>query len=88
MTVPHRLFVETTHHAAFRYGGWGVVREVAGTLAGEAGGERNTTAARIDLMAVIAALRGLPAGPVVLQSASPGVLAAARMLASPPAPTW
>jgi hypothetical protein len=85
MSTPHRLFVETTHHAAFRYGGWGVAREIGGVVSGQAGGERNTTAARIDLMALIAAFQDLPAGPVVLQSASAGVLAAARLLASPPA---
>jgi hypothetical protein len=84
MTQPHRLFLETTYHAAFRYGGWGIAREIGGAVTGQAGGERNTTAARIDLMAVIAALQGLPPGPVVLQSASPGVLAVARLLASPP----
>ncbi len=86
MTTPHRLFVETTHHTAFRYGGWGIAREIGGMVTGQAGGERATTAARIDLNALIAAFQGLPPGPVVLQSASPGVLAAARLLASPPEP--
>jgi ribonuclease HI len=86
MTTPHRLFVETVWHPAFRYGGWGLAREVAGAVTGQAGGERNTTAARIDLMALIAALTGLPPGPVSVHSASPGVLKAARLLAFPPAP--
>jgi ribonuclease HI len=86
VTTPHRLFVETTHHAAFRYGGWAFVRDAGGAVAGQAGGEGNTTAARIDLMALIAAFSGLPAGPVSIHSASPGVLKAARLLASPPAP--
>lgn len=84
MTQAVRIFVETVHHSAFRYGGWGIAREVAGMVTGQAGGERNTTAARIDLMALVAALQGLPPGPVTLQSTSPGVLAAARILASPP----
>lgn len=86
MTTPHRLFVETTYHQAFRYGGWGVVWDVAGVVTGQAGGERNTTAARIDLMALIGALQGLPPGPVAIHSASPGVLKAAGLLAKPPAP--
>jgi hypothetical protein len=81
-----RLYIETTYHPAFRYGGWGVARDMAGAVTGLAGGERNPTAARIDLMALIAALTGLPAGPVALHSASPGVLAAARLLASGGAP--
>ena len=81
-----RVFLETAHHSAFRYGGWGFVHEVAGAVAGQAGGERNTTAARIDLMALIAALQGLPPGPASIHSASPGVLKAAGILAKPPAP--
>ena len=87
MVKPVRLFVETTFHAAFRYGGWGFVREAGGAVSGGAGGERSTTAARIDLMALIGALDGLPAGaPAAIHSASPGVIAAARVLAKPPAP--
>jgi ribonuclease HI len=86
MTSPHRLFIETTHHAGFRYGGWGVARDVAGVVSGQAGGERNTTAARIDLLALIAALDGMPPGPVSVHSASAGLLAAARLLAVPPGP--
>jgi hypothetical protein len=77
-----RLFIETTYHPAFRYGGWGVARDMAGAVTGVAGGERNTTAGRIDLMALIAGLTGQPAGSVALHSASPGVLAAARLLAA------
>jgi hypothetical protein len=85
MTQPHRLFVETIFHPAFRYGGWGLAREIGGVVTGQAGGERNTTSARVDLMALIAVLQGVPAGPIVLQSSSRGVLAAARVLTSPPA---
>ena len=86
MTQPVRLWIETTHHAAFRYGGWGIVREQGGAVSGQAGGERNLTAARIDLMALIAALQGLaPAAAVTISSSSPGVVAAVRILAAPPA---
>lgn len=84
MSQPVRLFVETAFHPAFRYGGWGIVRAAAGAATGVAGGERNTTAARIDLMALIAALDGLaPGAPLVIESASPGVIAAARLVAAP-----
>ncbi len=86
MTTPHRLWIETTYHAAFRYGGWGVVREAGGALSGQAGGQRGATAARIDLMALIAAFEGLPPGPAVIHSASSGVVGAARLLLNPPAP--
>lgn len=85
MTAPLRIFLETTFHPGFRYGGWGLARDIGGAVTGQAGGERNTTAARIDLLALIAAIEGLPARPLVVHSASAGVLAAARLLANPPA---
>ncbi len=85
MTSPVRLFVETVYHPAFRFGGWGLVRAAGAVLSGAAGGERSMTAARIDLMDLIAALDGLAAGEaVVVQSANPGVIGAARRLAAPP----
>jgi len=84
MPAPVRLFLETTYHPGFRYGGWGVARDVAGVVTGQAGGERNTTASRLDLMALIAALDGLPPGPVEVHSASAGLIGAARILAAPP----
>ena len=86
MSEPVRLFIETIHHAAFRYGGWAFVRQAGGPIAGHVGGERNTTSGRIELGALIAALQGLPPGPVAILSANPGVVRAARLLAAPPAP--
>ena len=41
--TPVRLWIETTHHAAFLYGGWAFVREERGVVSGAAGGERATT---------------------------------------------
>ena len=85
MSQSVRLWIETTHHAAFRYGGWGLVREEGGAVSGQAGGERNIASARIDLMALIAALQALaPAAAVTITSSSPGVVAAIRILAAPP----
>ena len=87
MTQAVRLFVETTFHPAFRHGGWAFVREAGGAVSGAAGGERATTQARVDLQALIGGLDGLPAGAAVaIHSSSPGVIGAARLLASPPAP--
>jgi ribonuclease HI len=87
MTQAVRLFVETTFHPAFRHGGWGLVREAAGAVSGVAGGERGATAGRINLTALIGALDGLAAGvPVAIHSSSPGLIAAAWVLALPPAP--
>ncbi|MEI9889394.1 MAG: hypothetical protein WDN45_01015 [Caulobacteraceae bacterium] len=32
-----RVFLETVHHTAFRYGGWGVAREIGGVVAASRG---------------------------------------------------
>lgn len=85
MPEPVRLFVETTYHPAFRYGGWAFVREAGGAVVGQAGGERNTSAQRIELNALIAALQGVSPGSVAICSQSPGVIRTARLLAAPPA---
>ncbi len=82
-----RLWIETTYHVAFRYGGWAYAREDGGALAGFAGGERSTTAGRIDLAVLIAALGGVSAAAdVAIHTATPSLLQAARLLASPPPP--
>ena len=56
------VWTVSTHHAAFRCGGWASVRLVAGEPSGVAGGERATTAARMALAGLIAGLRDLPPG--------------------------
>jgi hypothetical protein len=87
MPAPIRLWIETTYHAAFRYGGWAYARDVGGAVTGVAGGERNTTAQRIGLGALIAGLEGLPMGSeVAVRSASPALLAAGRLLMQAEAP--
>ncbi len=60
MTTPIRLWTCSTHHAAFRCGGWASVRSLDGQLTGTAGGERNTTAARMALAGLAAGLADLP----------------------------
>jgi hypothetical protein len=85
MPAPIRLWIETTHHAAFRYGGWAYVREADGAVTGYAGGERNITPARLDLAGLAAALNGLPAGAAVaVRTSSPALLAALRVALDPP----
>ena len=80
-----RLWLETTHHAAFRYGGWAYVRAADGAVVGYAGGERNITPARLDLAGMIAALNGLPAGAsIAVRTSNPALLAIGRLIASPP----
>ena len=83
MAVPMRIWLEVSHHQAFRVGGWAYVRADAGVLTGFAGGERQTTAERTCLAGLAAALRDLPAGASVdLAASSPDVLAIPRRLAA------
>ena len=56
---PLRIWARASHHAAFRCGGWAWVRD-DGEPSGQAGGERNTTAERMGLTALAAALKDLP----------------------------
>jgi hypothetical protein len=56
------LWTASTHHTAFRCGGWASVRLIAGQPSGVAGGERATTATRVAMAGLIAGLRDLPAG--------------------------
>ena len=87
MPAPIRIWLETTHHSAFRYGGWAYVREADGALTGAAGGERNITPGRLELSAMIAALNGLAIGSTAaLYVSSASLLAIGRMIADPPAP--
>jgi hypothetical protein len=62
MTNTVRIWVEISHHAAFRCGGWAFVREDAAGLSGAAGGERSLTPARAVLTGLAEALKGLPVG--------------------------
>jgi hypothetical protein len=76
-----RLWIETTHHAAFRYGGWAYARQIDGAVTGVAGGARNITASRLDLTALAALLTGLPAGlAITVTTSSPSLLAILRLL--------
>jgi hypothetical protein len=80
-----RLWLETTHHAAFRYGGWAYAGQAGDGVTGRAGGERNLTAARLDLCAMVAAFESAPPGSAVaMRTSNPALLAIARMMTSPP----
>ena len=57
-----RIWVETTHHAAFRCGGWAFVRKDPGGLSGAAGGDRSVTPERAMLAGLAEALKGLTVG--------------------------
>jgi hypothetical protein len=72
MTSSITLWTASTHHAAFRCGGWASVRVIGGAPTGVAGGERATTAARMALAGLVAGLRDLPANAeVAVHTAGP-----------------
>lgn len=90
MDSPTILWLELSHHAAFRIGGWAYVRrDPDGAVAGLAGGERRITAERTALMALVAALKDARR-PVQLRTGSPLIaaiparIAAARAGEDPP----
>lgn len=90
MSTQTTLWVETSHHAAFRVGGWAFVRrDTDRALSGYAGGERRITAERTALQALLAALKDvrgsaqvLTAAPLIL--AIPARIAAAQAGEDPP----
>lgn len=70
------IWLEISHHAAFRVGGWAYVRRGAdGALVGYAGGERRIEAERTALAGLLAALKDAGASPVRLLTASPLIAA-------------
>ncbi|HXA39327.1 MAG TPA: hypothetical protein VNW53_10020 [Phenylobacterium sp.] len=88
MSINIQIWVEISHQASFRAGGWAYVLSEGSSRLGAAGGDRSVTAERIALSALLAAVTAAPAGAdVEVRSASPAVLAAARRLnpgAEPP----
>lgn len=87
MTSDIRIWARSSHHTAFRCGGWAWVRDDGqGEPVGQAGGERNTTAARMALAGLAAALKDAPQGPgVTLELADRPFALAMRRLAAGPA---
>ncbi|HEY8571603.1 hypothetical protein [Phenylobacterium sp.] len=81
---PIRIWLEISHHVAFRVGGWAWVRADGAAVAGYAGGERRVDAERTALLALAAALKAeTDAGrPVRLMTASPGLLAIPARIAA------
>jgi ribonuclease HI len=75
MTSAVRIWLEISHHAAFRLGGWAFIRAAGDELTGQAGGEPRADAERAALAGIIAALRGLKAGDEVVLHASSDIVA-------------
>jgi hypothetical protein len=77
-----RLWVEISHHAAFRCGGWAFVCAEGRALSGAAGGERMASPDRIALAGLLAALKDLPPSAAVeIRSATPRIVGAGRRVA-------
>ena len=66
MSQPIRIWLEISHHAAFRAGGWAWVRADGVSVSGHAGGDKRIDPERTALAALIAALGQTP-GPRPLQ---------------------
>ena len=88
MSGPIKIWLSAVYAPVYRCGGWASVRLSDGQRSGLAGGDRNTTASRLALAGLAAALRDLPPGAVVeIQTDSAELGPAARLLASPGMPT-
>lgn len=75
MSSPIRIWLEISHYAAFRVGGWAFVRADGETVTGHAGGERRIEAERAALTGLLAALRETAGRTVQLHTASAQVVA-------------
>jgi hypothetical protein len=88
MTSPTSVWICAAFHPTYLCGGWAYVRDGQGQVTGAAGGERRTTAGRMALAGLAAALRGLaparPASglsPVHIQTDSPDLARFEEVLA-------
>lgn len=92
MSQPIRIWLEISHHAAFRVGGWAWVRADGVSVSGHAGGDKRIDAERTALAGLIAALGHTP-GPQPIQlhtssdilAAIPARISAAQAGEDPPA---
>lgn len=77
------IWLEMSHHAAFRVGGWAYVRRDGdGAVSGYAGGERRIEAERTSLIALIAALKELAGKRLRIQTLSPLIAAIPARIAA------
>ena len=83
-----RIWIEITHHPAFRSGGWAYVLAEGRALLGAAGGERTASPERVALAGLVEALTAAPAGACVeVRSTSPLVIAAPQRMEAADPPT-
>jgi hypothetical protein len=78
-----RIWTCAAYHDAYLCGGWASLRAGGGQIIGAAGGERRTTASRMALAGLAAALRDLPPGSdIAIRTTSPDLARFAGLLAS------
>jgi len=88
MSGPIKIWLSAAYAPVYRCGGWASVRLHDGQRSGLAGGERNTTASRLALAGLAAALRDLATGAVVdIRTDSAELAAFNGLLASLGTPT-
>lgn len=76
-----RIWIQTSHHAAFKCGGWAYVRAGTGAATGQAGGARYVTPDRVALSGLLAALKDAPAGEISIQMDNRAVATTAARIA-------
>jgi hypothetical protein len=79
--APTRIWLEISHHTAFRVGGWAFVRQ-DGSVSGYAGGTRRLDLERTALSALVAALKTPCDGPVEIRTSSAAVAAIPERIAA------
>lgn len=83
--MPLQIWTSSAYSTVYRCGGWAFVRLGQGQISGAAGGDRHTTAERMALAGLAAALRDLPdvesAGAVHIVTTGPELMALASLLA-------
>jgi hypothetical protein len=62
MTTPLRIWLHISPNPAYRSGGWAWMRGAGKDISGAAGGDREVTAERLELIGLQKALSGLTAG--------------------------
>ena len=93
MTLPTTIWVCAVHHPGFRCGGWAGLVSQQRNVVGAAGGDRNTTAARMALAGLAWALASVQPesapmsdGPIVVHTTGPELASLVDVLAGRPQP--
>ena len=81
MSSPIRIWLEISHHAVFRVGGWAWVRADGVSVSGHAGGDRRSDTERAALSGLVAAIGQAPGPqPTLLHTSSDLVAAIPRRI--------